>query len=226
MLFLNPQIPQKRFLSWKKHENEADMKLFFHYCSFGFSNCYILGKEGGPESMLVDPGNMDKQILEFIEGNNLYPKAILITHDHPGHVHGIRTLKRIYQSEVFAINRVVRDHKTTPVKDGDRIDIGPFTVEVISIPGHSADSAVYKIDRLLFTGDVLTAGMVGTTASAYGAATQLNTLRSRLFSLPGDYTVLPGHGPPTSLEAERRFNIGITQFGVTQTRRPAFRINL
>jgi glyoxylase-like metal-dependent hydrolase (beta-lactamase superfamily II) len=202
------------------------MKLFFHYCSFGFSNCYVLGKEDGPESILVDPGNMDKQILDFIEGNNFYPKAILITHDHPGHVHGIRTLKRIYQSEVFAINRVVRDHKTTPVKDGDRVDIGPFTVEVISIPGHSADSAVYKIDRMLFTGDVLTAGMLGTTASAYGAATQLNKLRSRLFSLPGDYTVLPGHGPPSSLEAERRFNVGISHFGVTQSRRPVFRINL
>jgi len=202
------------------------MKLFFHYCSFGFSNCYVLGREDGPESILVDPGNMDKQILDYIEGNNFYPKAILITHDHPGHVHGIRTLKRIYQSEVFAINRVVRDHKTTPVKDGDRVDIGPFTVEVISIPGHSADSAVYKIERLLFTGDVLTAGMLGTTVSAYGAATQLNKLRSRLFSLPGEYTVLPGHGPPSSLEAERRFNVGISQFGVTQTRRPVFKINL
>ena len=203
------------------------MKLFFHYCSFGFSNCYVLGKKDGSGSILVDPGNMDKQILDYIEGNNFYPKAILITHDHPGHVHGIRTLKRIYQPEVFAINRVVRDHKTTPVKDGDRIDIGPFTVEVISIPGHSADSAVYKIDRLLFTGDVLTAGMLGTTDSAYGAATQLNKLRSRLFSLPGEYTVLPGHGPPSSLEAERRFNVGISQFGVTQqTRRPVIRINL
>jgi len=203
------------------------MKLFFHYCSFGFSNCYVLGKKDGSGSILVDPGNMDKQILDYIEDNNFYPKAILITHDHPGHVHGIRTLKRIYQSEVFAINRVVRDHKTTPVKDGDRIDIGPFTVEVISIPGHSADSAVYKIDRLLFTGDVLTAGMLGTTDSAYGAATQLNKLRSRLFSLPGEYTVLPGHGPPSSLEAERRFNVGISQFGVTQqTRRPVIRINL
>jgi len=51
-------------------------------------------------------------------------------------------------------------------------------------------------------------------------------LRSRLFSLPGDYTVLPGHGPPTSLEAERRFNVGISQFGITQTRRPVIRINL
>jgi glyoxylase-like metal-dependent hydrolase (beta-lactamase superfamily II) len=202
------------------------MKLFFHYCSFGFSNCYVLGREDGPESILVDPGNMDKQILEFIEGNNFYPKAILITHDHPGHVHGIRTLKRIYQSEVFAINRVVRDHKTTPVKDGDTIHIGPFAVGVISIPGHSADSAVYQIERLLFTGDALTAGMVGTTVSAYGAATQLNKLRSRLFSLPGDYTILPGHGPPSTLEAERRFNVGISRFGATQTRRPAFRINL
>jgi glyoxylase-like metal-dependent hydrolase (beta-lactamase superfamily II) len=226
MLFLSPQIPLKRFLKWKKHENEAVMKLFFHYCSFGFSNCYVLGKEDSKESILVDPGNMDKQILEYIEGNDFYPKAILITHDHPGHVHGIRTLKRIYQSEVFAINRIVRDQKTTPVKDGDSIDIGPFTVKVISIPGHSADSAVYQIDSLLFTGDVLTAGMLGTTASAYGAATQLNKLRSRLFSLPGEYTVLPGHGPPSSLEAERRFNVGISQFGLTQPRRPAFRINL
>jgi len=202
------------------------MKLFFHYCSFGFSNCYVLGREDGPESILVDPGNMDKQILDYIEGNNFYPKAIFITHDHPGHVHGIRTLKRIYQSEIFAINRVVRDHKTTPVKDGDMINIGPFAVKVISIPGHSADSAVYQIDRLLFTGDALTAGMLGTTVSAYGAATQLNTLRSRLFSLPGDYTVLPGHGPPSSLEAERRFNVGISQFGAEQARRPVFKINL
>jgi glyoxylase-like metal-dependent hydrolase (beta-lactamase superfamily II) len=213
-------------LNWKKHESEAAMKLFFHYCSFGFSNCYLLGKKDSKEAILVDPGNMDKQILDYIEGNNFYPKAILITHDHPGHVHGIRTLNRIYQSEIFAINRVVLDHKTTPVKDGDKIDIGPFTVEVISIPGHSADSAVYKIERLLFTGDVLTAGMLGTTASAYGAATQLNKLRGRLFSLPGEYTVLPGHGPPSSLEAERRFNVGISQFGVAQTRRPTFRINL
>jgi glyoxylase-like metal-dependent hydrolase (beta-lactamase superfamily II) len=213
-------------LNWKKHENEAAMKLFFHFCSFGLSNCYVLGQEDGPESILIDPGNMDKQILEYIEGNNFYPKAIFITHDHPGHVYGIRTLKRIYQSEIFAINRIVQDHKTTPVKDGDNIEVGPFTVKVISIPGHSADSAVYQIDNLLFTGDVLTAGMLGTTVSAYGAATQLNKLRSRIFALPGEYTVLPGHGPPSSLEAERRFNVGISQFGAAQPRRPSFRINL
>jgi glyoxylase-like metal-dependent hydrolase (beta-lactamase superfamily II) len=225
------------------------MKLFFHYCSFGFSNCYVLGaeknemarstvtslpleaslpKEAGPlsDAIIVDPGVMDVPILKSIENNNFNLRAVLITHDHLGHVHGLRTLKRIYNAEIFAVNRVILDCKTTLIKDGDTIAIGPFKVEVISIPGHSADSAVYRIGPLLFTGDVLTAGLVGQTASAYGAATQMGKLRSRLLPLPGDYTILPGHGPPSSLEAERRFNVGINQFDQDRNRKPALRVHL
>ena len=201
------------------------MELYFHYCSFGFSNCYVLGEGEHSDAIIVDPGVMDNQLLEFIEKNDFNLKAVLITHDHLGHVHGLRTLRRIYQTEVFAINRLVHDSETTIVKDGDKINIGPFAVEVISIPGHSSDSVVYLTGGLLFTGDVLTAGMVGTTVSAYGAATQMNKMRSRLLSLPGDYTVLPGHGPPSSLEAERRFNVGITRYEEQIIRRSAFRLN-
>ena len=202
------------------------MKLFFHYCSFGFSNSYVLGADDIPKAIIIDPGSMDRQVLEHIESNDLSLEAVLITHGHVGHVHGLRTLRRIYQAEIFAINRVVLDMKTTRVKDGDRIDLGPFTVEVISIPGHSADSVVYQIGSLLFTGDALTTGLVGTTDSAYGAKTQMNALRSRLLSLPGDYTVLPGHGPPSTLEAERRYNVGINQYNETQNRRPGFKLSL
>jgi len=201
------------------------MKLFFHYCSFGFNNCYVLGGDDSSDAIIVDPGSMDEQILEYIEKNNLNLRAALITHDHSGHVHGLRTLLRIYQLEIFAVNRSILDNRTNPVKDGDKINIGPFTVEVISIPGHSADSVVYRIGNLLFTGDVLTAGLVGTTASAYGAATQINKLRGRLFSLPGDYTVLPGHGPPSTLDAERRYNVGITRYNETQIRKPSFKLS-
>ena len=201
------------------------MKLFFHYCSFGFNNCYVLGVDDSSDAIIVDPGSMDEQILEYIEKNNLNLRAALITHDHSGHVHGLRTLLRIYQLEIFAVNRSILDNRTNPVKDGDKINIGPFTVEVISIPGHSADSVVYRIGNLLFTGDVLTAGLVGTTASAYGAATQINKLRGRLFSLPGDYTVLPGHGPPSTLDAERRYNVGITRYNETRIRRPSFKLS-
>jgi len=211
------------------------MKLFFQYCSFGFSNCYILGAENQDTSInenhqnaaiIVDPGSMEKAMLEFIEDNNFDLKAVLITHDHLGHVRGLRTLKHIYKAEVFAVNRTVMDYKTNLVKDGDNISVGDFQIEVISIPGHSSDSVVYRIGNLLFTGDVLTAGLVGNTASAYGAATQINKLRTRLLSLPGDYVVLPGHGPPSTLEAERRFNAGVIRYEQNRTKRPAFKVDI
>jgi len=205
------------------------MKLFYQYCSFGFSNCYVIGtdriKPGQQNAaVIIDPGSIENVILDTIENNNMDVKAVLITHDHLSHVRGLRTLMRIYNIEVFAVNQSILDHKTTVVKDGDRLFIGGFTVEVISIPGHSSDSVVYRVGDMLFTGDVLTAGLVGSTASAYGSATQMNNLRSRLLSLPGDYLVLPGHGPPSTLEAERRFNTDIFNYDQNRSKRPVFRV--
>jgi glyoxylase-like metal-dependent hydrolase (beta-lactamase superfamily II) len=207
------------------------MKLFFHYCSYGFSNCYILGTENPVKgqrnaAIIIDPGSIENVTLETIEDNNFDLKAVLITHEHLNHVQGLRTLNRIYNAGVIAVNQNIMEHKTARVKDGDRLIIGGFTVEVISIPGHSSDSVVYKIGDLLFTGDVLTAGLVGSTASAYGMATQMNKLRSRVLSLPGDYVVLPGHGPPSTLEAERRFNADIFNYDQSRTKRPAFKIDI
>ncbi|MDR0602536.1 MAG: MBL fold metallo-hydrolase [Treponema sp.] len=208
------------------------MKVFFHYCTYGFSNCYILGAEkddrtGTPGiAVIIDPGNMDEQILNFIENNEYSLKAVLLTHDHINHVRGLKTLKRIYNTEIYAVNHVIMDHKTNLVRDGDVVGIGPFSIAVISIPGHSSDSAVFRVERLLFTGDALTAGLVGRTVSSYGAVIQMNALRSRILSLPGDFTILPGHGPPSSLEVERRFNMGVKNFDETKTRRTAFRVDL
>ena len=209
------------------------MKLFFQYCSFGFCNCYILGAEEWQQgslhpnaAIIIDPCNMERNTLEIIENNNFDLKAILVTHDHQSHVRGLRTLKRIYNVDVYAVNHSIMEHKTIMVKDGDKIDIAGFNIEVISIPGHSSDSIVYKIDNLLFTGDVLTAGLVGGTASAYGAATQMNNLRSRLLSLPGDYIVLPGHGPPSTLEAERRFNTDIFNYEQNRSKRYVYKLDL
>ncbi|MCL2266853.1 MAG: MBL fold metallo-hydrolase [Treponema sp.] len=207
------------------------MKLFFQYCSYGFSNCYILGTEKSGKdqqnaAIIIDPGSTENVTLEIIEDNNFDLKAILVTHDHKNHARGLRTLKRIYNAEVIAVNQSIMGHRTTMIKDGDRIVTGGFTIEIISIPGHSSDSVVYKINNLLFTGDVLTAGLTGSTASAYGAATQMSKLRSRLLSLPGDYVVLPGHGPPSTLEAERRFNADIFDFDHTRAKRPVFKVDL
>jgi glyoxylase-like metal-dependent hydrolase (beta-lactamase superfamily II) len=222
------------------------MKLFFHYCSFGFSNCYILGtdfpesasgsseapretapRETAPrEAIIVDPGSMDEPILGFIESNEYTLRGVLITHDHLNHVRGLRTLKRIYDTEIYAVNHIILDHKTNLVRDGDLINIGPFRVGVISVPGHSSDSAVFCVEHFLFTGDVLTAGLMGRTASTYGAAVQMTALRSKILSLPGEYLVLPGHGPPSTLEAERKYNVGINTYERHQKQRPVFRVDI
>jgi glyoxylase-like metal-dependent hydrolase (beta-lactamase superfamily II) len=203
------------------------MKLFFHLSPLSFSNCYILGEDLATppathrDVVLVDPGYLDEKILGFIEGNEYNLRGILITHAHQSHVSGLKTLMRIYDAEIYAMYSIP-DHKTTLIHDRDVFSVGSFRFEVISIPGHSSDSVCFKIDHLLFTGDVLSAGLVGSTASAYGATTQMTALRSKLLSMPGDYTVLPGHGPPSSLDVERRFNAGIQFYEKSKHFLPVF----
>jgi glyoxylase-like metal-dependent hydrolase (beta-lactamase superfamily II) len=203
------------------------VKLFHHYCHSGFSNGYLLGTDSAPwEAVIIDPGRMDSELLRMIEDNNYALKGILITHDHVHHVRGLKTLMQIYDTGIYAISSNIGEHRTIMVRDGDTVNIGPFRTEVISIPGHSADSAVFRIGRVLFTGDTLSAGFVGSTASSFAEATQINALRSKILSLPGDFTILPGHGPPSSLEAERRFNLDINSFQPHKNRRPSFKMDL
>lgn len=211
------------------------MRLYFHYCSFGFSNCYILGNsgsdgEGGSdginEAIIIDPGSIDEKIVKHIEDRRYVLRAVLITHGDLNHSHGLRTLKKIYDTEIYSINPVIREFKTNTVQDGETISIGSFKVETISVPGHSADSAVFKIERLLFTGDALSAGLVGRTANIYAEANQMAALQSKILSLQGDYTILPGHGPPSTLGAERRFNADIHSFKDRMTRRKFFRMEI
>jgi glyoxylase-like metal-dependent hydrolase (beta-lactamase superfamily II) len=210
------------------------VKLFFHYCHQGFSNCYILGTEfeegaaktGGRDAIIIDPGIMDGSILNSIEKNDYTLRGVFITHNHRSHVKGLRAIRRIYDVDIYAVNHVILDQRTIMVRDGEIVTVGEFKIEVISVPGHSADSAVFKIEHLLFTGDTLTAGLVGGTASSYGAEVQMRALRSKILSMPGNFVIMPGHGPPSSLDAERRFNAGIQHFEQHKKNRPAFNLEM
>jgi glyoxylase-like metal-dependent hydrolase (beta-lactamase superfamily II) len=206
------------------------VKVFIHYCPYGFSNCYVLGTDLNDDTvprdaLVVDPGSMDAPVLTFIEKHEYKLRGVLITHDHLNHDHGLRTLKRIYDVDIYAVNRIVREHKTRMIKDGDMLRLGVINVEVFTVPGHSSDSAVFRVNHTLFTGDALTAGLLGTTISSYGATIQMNALRSKVLSLPGNYIILPGHGPPSSLDAERQFNAGIQHYEESKAKRPKFRMD-
>ncbi|MDR2072456.1 MAG: MBL fold metallo-hydrolase [Spirochaetaceae bacterium] len=204
------------------------MKVYMHYCPYGFSNCYIVGtdikhKTSPRDAVVVDPGNMEEPMLNFIEKHHYTLRGVLITHDHLNHVHGLRTLKRIYETEIYAVNPVVRSQKTRVIRDGDVLHLGNLDITVITVPGHSSDSAVFRINQTLFTGDTITAGLLGTTISSYGRIIQMNNLRGKVLSLPGNFVVLPGHGPPTTLEAERQFNAGIQSYGQNKYKQGRFR---
>jgi glyoxylase-like metal-dependent hydrolase (beta-lactamase superfamily II) len=205
------------------------MNVLMHYCTFGFSNCYVLGTdiddEASPrDAVLVDPGSMETPLLDFIEKQDYLLRGILITHDHRNHVHGLRTLLKIYDAAIFAVNPLVQYHKTNVVRDGDVLNLGAITVTVITVPGHSSDSAVFRINQTLLTGDAITAGLLGTTISSYGKIKQMDALRSKVLSLPGNFVVLPGHGPPSTLDAERQYNLGIRNYEQNKTQGPRFKV--
>jgi glyoxylase-like metal-dependent hydrolase (beta-lactamase superfamily II) len=200
-----------------------------HYCPYGFSNCYVLGtdienKDSPRDAVVIDPGSVEEPLLQFIEKHRYHLRGILITHDHTNHVHGLRTLKRIYDADIYAVNPMVREHRTRVIRDGDVLHLGALAVTVITVPGHSSDSAVFRINKTLFTGDTITAGLLGTTISSYGRTIQMNTLRSMILSLPGNFVLFPGHGPPTTLDAERQYNVGIQSYEENKYKRARFRV--
>ena len=193
------------------------MKLYFHFAVVGFANTYLIGPPDGGDAILVDPGIMDKELLTLIENNRYYVKTILVTHHHNSHVKGIRTLKKIYDADIYSFSPYILDFPSIPIKDGDKFNAASdIEVEVIEVPGHSSDSLVYHIGGMVFTGDVLAAGRAGNTKNSFSRALLLRSIDEKLFNLPDTTLVLPGHGPPSTLKAEKMFNPDIKLLDTTE----------
>jgi len=182
------------------------LKLFCHYSTTCFSNCYLLGSEEGGDALLVDPGSLDSQLLQLIEKNRLYVRSILITHAHDNHVKAVTTLLKIYDAKLYGSMPYVYSFPLTRLYENQTYSLSGFSVEIFEIPGHSADSVIYKINDLLFTGDVLLAGSIGLTPNSYTRNLMINTLKNKILPLPDKTMIFPGHGPITTLKAERSFN--------------------
>lgn len=182
------------------------MRLFFHFVLSNFSNTYILGPADGGNAIIIDPGVMDIQLLNLIENNNFYIKDILVTHNHSSHVNGIKTLKKIYDADIYSNAELPFKMDFNRINDGDVLHLEDLAVDVINIPGHSADSMVFKINNMLFTGDVLMAGTIDKDLSPFYEDLLKRNIREKLFTMKDDILVFPGHGSPTTIKAEKKFN--------------------
>ncbi len=182
------------------------MQFFTHFSVLDFSNSYLFGPDAGGDAVLIDPGIFDAPLLRLIEDHGLYVRYVLVTHAHKAHINGLKTLLKIYDAGLYSHHPSILDYPSTPVLEGQPLQVGDFRFEVLETPGHSSDSICYRLDRILFTGDTLTAGSVGRTFSGYARGIQLASIRQKLLKLPDETIVFPGHGPPSRIGIERAYN--------------------
>ena len=195
-------------------------------------NCSILG-EGG-KAWIVDPGHEADRIASLLEKKGLEPAAILLTHAHFDHIGAVPGLLERFPSLPVYIgekdmavishpmNQLPPDYP--PVKKPESLraigqeslaaleDLGPLEqlekLEVIETPGHTPGGVCYYFpeEKLLLSGDTLFAGSVGRTDLPGGDMATLVESLKKLTALPDDTLVVPGHGPHTTIGAEKRSN--------------------
>lgn len=197
------------------------------------TNCYLLWDETG-EAILIDCGCFfphEKEILKKeITDRGLTPKYHLNTHMHFDHIFGNPFVEKEWKLDTWAndadrpwadsiAERVPRfgvryDEVIPPLgrvlRDGDEIIFGKQRVTAIAVPGHSPGSLAYHLPekKILFSGDALFHGSIGRTDfpdSDHNAL--LTSIRERLFTLPDDTVVYPGHDRPTTIGYEKKYNM-------------------
>lgn len=182
------------------------MKIYFHLNTGGFSNTYIITNEKTNEAILIDPGKVTEEIIKRIEDNNLKLVAVLVTHNHSNHAHGLKTLLKIYTPKIYGADLELNGDKTNVIAGDGTLHIAGLSVRYMSLPGHSSDSMAYQIGNAIFTGDAISAGRIGRTNSSYSKHLLRRNVNEKIISQQENTILLPGHGPPSTVGAEQQFN--------------------
>lgn len=185
------------------------MKIYFHLNIDSFSNCYAVVNEKTSEAVIIDPGKITKEMINQLEDNHYRPVAVLVTHNHEDQLRGLKTFLKIYDADVYAAESNIFGIQTKVIHGEGRLNLAGLEIEYFPVPGHSPDSIVYKIGTVLFSGDVIGAGTIGETNSNYSKMILKRGVEQKILSQPEDTTIMPGHGPITTVAAERSFNIDI-----------------
>lgn len=190
-------------------------------------NTYLLSDETG-EAVVIDPGCYERfeqdTLKEAITSNGLTPKLLLNTHGHIDHVLGNFFVKSTYKIPllIHALDRAVlkavstyagnygfaQYHETTPdgeLIEGDHITFGHTSLKILWLPGHAPGHVAFyhEKEKFIIGGDVLFYHSVGRTDLPGGNyETLMKSIREKLYTLPGDVTVYPGHGPSTTIGEE------------------------
>ena len=193
-----------------------------------WTNSYLVD-DGKGTAICFDAGGEPDDVISVLKLEKLRLAAIVLTHGHMDHILGVAELKKETGAEVY-IHELDEAMLSDPAKslaaqfgfdvepvkaehiihDGDVFTVGGISVTVIHTPGHTPGSTSFLLQqdgkRILVSGDTLFARSIGRTDFPGGDGQAIMRSLQKLAALPGDMPVLPGHGPETSLDVERRLN--------------------
>jgi hydroxyacylglutathione hydrolase len=197
------------------------------------ANCYLLAAGPGSECLIVDPGQDSEQgINEIVERHRLRPVAVLATHGHLDHIWSVAPVcgargipAYIHPDDRALLSDPARGLSLGPAQqlfggltfsepddvreliDGMTLELAGISLVVDHAPGHTPGSVTFRLPDTLFSGDLLFAGSIGRTDLPGGDyETILASLARVCLSLPDETVVLAGHGPQTTIGAERAHN--------------------
>lgn len=192
------------------------------------TNCYCVYEEN--KCLIFDPGDDGATLIQWLENKKLLPKAILLTHAHFDHIGAVDEVRDYFHVPVY-IHTLEKEWLENPkyngsilffpnrpitarradilLKDEGKIEVDSFSFQVFETPGHSPGSVSYYFpkDNFIISGDVLFYGSIGRTDLPGGDYDVLmSSIKNKLFPLPEETIVLPGHGVETKLSTEKIWN--------------------
>ena len=195
------------------------------------ANCYcVRANAKAQDCMLIDPGLQPEPLIRFLNAQAYQPASIVLTHGHVDHIGGVESIREYWPTVEVAIHEMDAEMLIDPganlsIMAGTMIQARPADVrldasqpyytaaglrfQVLHTPGHSPGGiCLYSAkDEVLFAGDTLFAGSIGRTDFPSGNyETLIEAIKTKLLILPEQTTVYPGHGPKTTLQAEKQFN--------------------
>jgi glyoxylase-like metal-dependent hydrolase (beta-lactamase superfamily II) len=211
-----------------KFNKREVIKLVFEKLGVGSMdvNCYIIGCDKTKVAAVVDPGAEGGRILKRLEALGLKCKYIILTHGHVDHIAALQEVRDATGAAVL-IHTQDAGMLTSPaqnlsmfmgltiklkeaerlLENGDKIQVGEVVLEVIHTPGHTLGGISLKVGKDLITGDTLFAGSVGRSDFPGGNHNVLiNSIKTKLLAFPDETKVYPGHGPASTIGAEKIHN--------------------
>lgn len=191
------------------------------------SNCYLIADESTHAGLIIDPGAEGERILKVINKMGITPHYLINTHGHADHIGANSYLKEkipglkigIHQDDASLLTNAGENLSsfaggalTSPAADfflreGEEIKIGKILLKVIHTPGHTQGGICLFSKGILISGDTLFANSIGRTDLPGGSMELLlKNIREKLFILPEETRVYPGHGESSTIRAEKKDN--------------------